>query len=147
MRVIDYFQNGSSAKISVSYLADRAALNTPVILPIEKDQTLEDAVMKALSPNPETALKLIKSFNNAYEWKKVKKERYSEKKKKNIFYWEREKMKFNFKEGLYLVKLNKNFQVTKAKRVTQLLLDPCMYQNHQYLKNSYFAGIKKEKSL
>jgi N-acetylmuramoyl-L-alanine amidase len=147
MRIIDYFQNGSSAKIPVSYLADKAALSTPVILPIEKDQMLEDAVMKALSPNSETALKLIKSFNNAYEWKKVKKERYSEKKKKNIIYWEREKIKYNFKEGLYLVKLNKNFQVTKAKRVTQLLLDPGMYQNHQYLKNSYFAGIKKEKSL
>ena len=70
-----------------------------------------------------------------------------QKKKKNIFYWEREKIKFNFKEGLYLVKLNKKFQITKAKRVTQLLLDPNMYQNHQYLKNSYFAGIKKEKSL
>jgi hypothetical protein len=117
------------------------------MLPVEKDQTLEDAVMKALSPNPETALKLVKAFNNVYEYKKIKKEKYSEKKKRSIFYWEREKVKFDFKEGLYLVKLNKNFQVTKAKRVTQLLLDPTMYQNHQYLKNSYFAGIKKEKSL
>jgi N-acetylmuramoyl-L-alanine amidase len=147
MRIIDLYQNGSSAKIPVSYIADKAALSTPIILPVEKDQTLEDAVMKALSPNPETVLRLVKSFNNVYEYKRIKKEKYSEKKKRNIFYWEQEKIKFNFKEGLYLVKLNKNFQVTKAKRVTQLLLDPTMYQNHQYLKNSYFAGIKKEKSL
>jgi N-acetylmuramoyl-L-alanine amidase len=147
IKVIDYFRNGNSAKVPVLYTVEKSSLSTPVILAIEKDQTLEDAILKALSPNPETALKLVKSFNNVFELKKVKKEKYSEKKKKNIFYWEREKIKVNFKEGLYLVKLNKNFQVTKAKRVSQLLLDPNMYQNHQYLKNSYFACIKKEKSL
>jgi N-acetylmuramoyl-L-alanine amidase len=147
IKVVDFFRNGNSVKIPIPTAVERASLSTPVILAIEKDQTLEDAIIKSLSPNPETAVKLVKSFNDAFEWKKVKIEKYSEKKKKNIFYWDREKVKINFKEGLYLVKLDKKLQVTKAKRVTQLLLDPSMYQNHQYLKNSYFAGIKKEKSL
>ncbi len=146
IRIVDYFRKGISAKIPVSYAAEKASLRTPLILAIEKDQTLEDAITKALSPDAGTLSRLVRSFNNVSESKKVKKEKYSDKEKKNIFYWDREKVKFNFREGLYLVKLNKNLQVTKVKRVSQLLLDPGMYQNHQYLKNSYFASTKKERS-
>ncbi|MBN2403300.1 MAG: N-acetylmuramoyl-L-alanine amidase [Spirochaetes bacterium] len=134
-------------KILLHFKAGKANLNTPIILPVEKNQALEEALMMALSPGPETFAKLIKSFDEAYITKRIKKERYSEKRKRKIVYWEKEKIKINFKEGLFIVNLNNNLRVIKAKKVSQVLLDPGKYQNNQYLKNSYFAGNKKEKSL
>ncbi|MFH0974998.1 MAG: N-acetylmuramoyl-L-alanine amidase [Spirochaetota bacterium] len=147
IRIIDWHEKGCSAKMPVAYTPHKASLDMPIILPVEKDQLLEDAVIKALSPRQGVYAKLVKAFNEAHIWKKIKKEKYSEKKKRNIVYWERERIKFTFKEGLYLVNLNRNFQITRVKKVSQLLLDPNRYQNHQYLKNSYFAGTTKEKSL
>ncbi len=125
----------------------RASLRTPVILAIERDQSLEDAIHNALSPEPENAGRLIKSFKNAYNRKKVKVKRYSKKKRKTIYYWKWKKKKIDFKTGIYIVNINKKLNVTKAKRIWQILLDHKKYQNQQYLNNSYFASRRKQKSL
>ena len=147
VKIIDDSSEIGAEKINVPLVAEKASLSTPVILVIEKDQSLENAVMKALSPDVDKSEKLVQAFCNALIWKKVKTKKYSDKRKRNIVYYRRVKTKVEFREGLYIVKINKNLEVTSAKRVSQILLNPDLYQNHQYLKNSYFAGIKKEKSL
>ncbi len=134
-------------KIEISHKPKKANLALPVILAIEKDQSLEDAVYNALHPNTENANKLIKKFEQAFKWKKVLAKKYSRKMKRKISYWKWEKEKIHFTEGIYIIKLNKELRVTHSKKVSQVLLDPEKYQNHQYLKNSYFAETKKDKSL
>jgi len=140
-------RKGIQPKISMPYNASKASLNTPVILAIEKNQTLEDAVDKALSTDPKTTSAIVKSLNEVYTRKKVKVEEYSEKTKKTATTWKYEKKKVEIKEGIYIVSLKKNLQVRKLERIWLVMLDPYKYQNHQYLKNSYFAGITKQKTL
>ncbi len=147
IRKIEFIKKEIYSKITMRYSPAKASLSTPVILAIEDGQSLQDAVEKALSPGPETASRLIKSFDDAIIRERVMAERYSKKKKKYITYWKWDNKKADFREGLYIVVLNKNLKITKVQRVPKILLDPAEYQNHQYLKNSYFAGVTKEKSI
>jgi N-acetylmuramoyl-L-alanine amidase len=147
IRKTDFTETESYPKISVQNKAVKAAINTPVIFAIEKGQSLQDAVEKALSPSHETVSRLLNSFEDAYLQEKVIAEKYSEKKKRTIKYWKWEKEKVDFKEGIYIITINKNFIITRVQKVMQVLLDPGKYQNQQYLKNSYFAEITKEKTL
>ncbi|MFC1671433.1 hypothetical protein ACFL20_13650, partial [Spirochaetota bacterium] len=52
-----------------------------------------------------------------------------------------------FKNGIYIVKLDKKYNVIMAKRVSSVYLNPRRFQNQLYLKNSYFAVDERLKSL
>jgi hypothetical protein len=55
--------------------------------------------------------------------------------------------KVDFGPGIYIVGLDRNLNVVSVKPVKKVALNPARYQNHQYLKNSYFALEEKERSL
>ncbi|HSV98472.1 MAG TPA: N-acetylmuramoyl-L-alanine amidase [Spirochaetota bacterium] len=114
-----------------------AALTTPIILAVDSDQTLENAVKKALSPDKKTLERLIKSFTNAYTFKSVK----------TGGKWRKLRQKVNFGPGIYIVRLDRNLNVVSVKPVKKVALIPAKFQNHQYLKNSYFALEHKERAL
>ena len=124
-----------------------ASLGTPIILPIEEGQSLEDAIRKALMPDEKKLEELVKSFREArfVKWKRVR--GYSKKRKKRIYYWKKVIRNVTFTSGIYIVRLNKKSVVISAKRVRKLSLNHQRYQNHQYLKNSYFAFKEKQRSL
>jgi N-acetylmuramoyl-L-alanine amidase len=103
----------------------RMPLNTPVIFPVEEKMSLEEAIEKALNPDRETAAKLARSLGNVWI----------------------NGQKFTFGPGLYLVTLGEDLAVTNVLVASEVRLNPCMYQNHQYLKNSYFAAEERDRSL
>jgi hypothetical protein len=90
-----------------------------IILTVEEGQSAEAAIEAALAPDNETLKKLAASFKKAVD----------------------------FEKGIYLISINNDLKVTKANKVSGVLLDPWKYQNQQYLKNSYFAPNLMEKSL
>lgn len=114
-----------------------AALTTPIIFAVDGDQTLENAVYKALKPDTKTLARLVRSFENAYTWKSVK----------TGGKWRRVRVKAHFGPGIYIVGLDRNLNVVSVSPVKKVALNPAKYQNHQYLKNSYFALEEKERSL
>ena len=122
-------------------------IETPIILAIESDQTLENAIKEALDPNDLVLTKLVKSFKNAKVDNSKNTLVYSPKHKKYINSLKTIKNTGDFREGLYIVRLNKKLEVIEARRVPSIYLNPHKYQNHQYLKNSSFAPSEKEKSL
>ncbi len=124
-----------------------ASLRTPIILPIEEGQSLEEAIRKALMPDENKLGELIKSFKSAriVKWKRLRK--YSRKRKKRIYYWKKVIRNVTFTSGIYIVRLNKKGVVISAKRVKKVSLNQWRYQNHQYLKNSYFAFKERQRSL
>jgi hypothetical protein len=130
-----------------SIVAGKSRLNKPFILIIRKEQTLDDAVIDALSPASKDLALITGSMKNFYKhsYKKVKK--YSKKKKRYVQVWEKKSSKFVFDYGIYVVTLDKNRRVAKAERVSSVYLDPEKYQNQQYLKNSYFAETERQKDF
>ena len=125
----------------------RAPLGRYIILPIEQNQCLEKAIEVALEPDAETLKKLVRSFKNARCYTKKKVREYSSAKKKRITRWMTSSHKIKFGTGIYIVRLDKNCNVTGARYVNSVTLNPNQYQNQQYLKNSYFAHDTKERSL
>ena len=134
-------------KRTIPLITKKARRKTPIILAIEDNQTLEQAINNALSPNPKKLKRLLRTFKNAYIYKKVKVYKYSKKRKKTIYYWKWKRKKVKFHRGIYIVKLNKNLVVKNVKRTSLVSLNPWKYQNQQYLKNSYFANRTKQKNL
>ncbi|MDY6935619.1 MAG: N-acetylmuramoyl-L-alanine amidase [Spirochaetota bacterium] len=140
-------KKGRQGNIVTSLDINKASRTTPIILAIEKKQSLREAIQKALSPSPQVEKKLLKSFRNSYRYKRVKVKKYSKKKKRYVYYWKWKKKRTKFTIGIYVLKLKKNLVVKSVKRVSQIALNPLRYQNHQYMKNSYFAFQEKHKSL
>jgi N-acetylmuramoyl-L-alanine amidase len=114
-----------------------AALTTPIILAVDSDQTLENAVKKALNPDNKTLERLVKSFANAHTYRSVK----------TGGKWRKLRQRVNFVPGIYIVGLDRNLNVVSVSPVKKVALNPAKYQNHQYLKNSYFALEHKERAL
>jgi N-acetylmuramoyl-L-alanine amidase len=125
----------------------KAPLGRYIILPIELNQSLEKAIEVALEPDGETLKKLVRSIKNARCYTKKKVREYSSNKKKKITRWVTSSHKIKFGTGIYIVRLDKNCNVTGARYVNSVALNPNQYQNQQYLKNSYFAHDTKERSL
>ncbi len=125
----------------------KAPVRRNIILPIEQNQCLEKAIEMALEPDAETFKKLVRSFKNAKNFTKKKVSEYSTKKKKRITRWVASSQKVKFGTGIYIVQLDTNCNVTGARYVNSVTLNPNQYQNQQYLKNSYFAHDTKERSL
>ncbi|HPX92243.1 MAG TPA: hypothetical protein PKZ93_12135, partial [Spirochaetota bacterium] len=110
-------------------------------------ETLEHAVAEALDADQNIIEKLVSEMENYKKVKVVKVKKYSARKKKAIWTWEKIREDFEFTPGLYVVSLDKKLNVIKAEKVSAVYLDPHRYQNQQYLKNSYFAATEKEKDL
>lgn len=128
----------------------KAPMKRTIIFPIERNQSIEKAVELALSPaDPETLKKLVKSFKNAHNVSRVKTVAYiaKKKKKKRIVRWKETAQKVRFTTGIYIVQLDVNCNVISARYVNSVALNPNLYQNEQYLKNSFFAHETREKSL
>lgn len=130
-----------------SIIAARSHINKPFILIIRKDQSLNDAVYTALSPDASDLALITESMKNfhVYSYRKVR--QYSKKKKKYIRVWEKSSRKFVFDDGIYVVTLDKKKRVVRAERVSSVYLNPERYQNQQYLKNSYFAETERQKDF
>ena len=130
-----------------SIIAGKSRINKPFILILHKNQSLSDAVYDALSPDSDDLGIITESMKNfhIYSYKKVKK--YSKKKKRYIYLWEKNIRKFIFDDGIYVVTLDKNKRVVRAERVSSVYLNPERYQNQQYLKNSYFAETERQKDF
>ncbi len=125
----------------------RSPLSKSLILTIEEGQTLESALQNALDPDDKNLSVLIRTFSKASstKWRKIR--YYSKKHKKRVSKWQKSRKKINFKNGIYIVKINSNLNVVNARKVRSVLLNPDKYQNQQYLKNSYFSSGKKYRSL
>lgn len=136
-----------AVKSSGPVFVAKAPLRRSIILPIEQNQSLEKAIQLALGPDEDTLKRLVKSFNNAKSYSKSKTYVYSKKKKKRIVKWVKSPRKVKFGSGIYIVKLDGNYNVIGARYVSRVPLNPGQYQNQQYLKNSYFAHDHKERSL
>ncbi len=126
---------------STPLIAQKASLNRKIILAVGTGMSLEKALTNALAPDAETLKKLLKSFQNA------KKVSWVKKKAKKKTSWVKVVRNINFKEGIYIVSLDKKLNIVKADRVNSVSLDADKYQNQQYLKNSYFARREKQRAL
>ncbi len=93
--------------------------------------------------------KLVKSFKNAHNVSRVKAVEYiaKNKKKRKVVRWKEKAQKVRFSTGIYIVQLDGNCNVVSARYVNSVALNPNLYQNEQYLKNSFFAHDTREKSL
>lgn len=131
-----------------SYIA-RAPLRRSIILPIEHSQSLESAIELALDPDAETLGKLVKSFKNGKIVTKSKYYKYSGKgkKKKRVAAWKTNVRHVRFGTGIYIVNLDGNLNIISARYVGSVPLNPGLYQNQQYLKNSYFSHDTKDRAL
>jgi N-acetylmuramoyl-L-alanine amidase len=127
--------------------ARKSAVSRPIILAIDKGQSLKSAIENALDPSPEELDKLTKSFQNAVVRRRIRIRYYSKRRKRRVSRWVYRKRKINFRTGIYIVRIDKKFRVRSAKRVSSVSLNPARYQNQQFLKNSHFAMYEKRKSL
>jgi len=125
----------------------KAPLRQNIIFPVEQNQSLEKAIELALAPHAETLKRLAKSFKNAAIITRKKTAYQTKKNKQPIAALKNIIEKVNFNPGIYIVRLDKNLNVISAKYVNSAVLNPWLYQNQQYLKNSYFAHDTKERSL
>jgi N-acetylmuramoyl-L-alanine amidase len=125
----------------------KAPMQRSIIFPIEQSQSIEKAIELALSPDTENMKKLVKSFKNARNVSRVKTGSYINKKKKRVTKWKEVAQKIRFGTGIYIVQLDGNCNVVSARYVSSVALNPNLYQNEQYLKNSFFAHDTREKSL
>ncbi|HOD15338.1 MAG TPA: N-acetylmuramoyl-L-alanine amidase [Spirochaetota bacterium] len=131
-----------------SFIA-RAPLGRSIILPVEQNQSLETAIQLALDPDEETLGKLVKSFKNGKIVTRSKYYRSSGKgkKKKRVAVWKTKVSHVRFGTGIYIVNLDRNLNIVSARYVSSVPLNPGLYQNQQYLKNSYFSHDTKDRAL
>ena len=137
----------SRGKSGASLFAAKAPKGRSIIFPVEENQSLETSIKLALDPDLKDLEKLVKSFQNASFVVKQKVMQYSAKKMRDIATGKPIRVKINFAPGIYIVRLDKNLNVASAQYVNSVVLDPRRYQNHQYLKNSYFAHDTKDRAL
>lgn len=127
--------------------AERAPLTRPVIFVVNSDNDLVDAIQNAFEPDSETRIRLLEKFKNAYTVKWVKTKKWSKRRRRMISYWKKVKTGITFSNGIYIVTLDNNSDITNVQRVHNVSLDTNRYQNQLYLKNSHFANVHREKSL
>lgn len=125
----------------------RAPLKRPFILAIEENMSTREALELALDADSKIIGKLEKQLEKlkVSQWKRHY--WYSKKHKRRFYRWKKVYRHVKVYKGIYLMKLDKNLNIVQAKRVSSIQLNPDKYQNHQYLKNSYFGSRKQKKAL
>ncbi len=142
-KIISEFHNSRNVTIAAkksekkSLMADviarykKPSQNLPIILPVDENQSLKEAIINALSPDEKTLNKLITSFRNTYLINQ---------------YRSRDASKI-MKKGIYIIRLTTNLQLQEIKHVESVHLDSSKYQNQQYMNNSFFSDGIKNKDL
>jgi len=128
-------------------LAKSSPLTKPFIMTLRDGKNIEAAIKEALAPDPKS-LKIITDSMNDYKtisYTTVK--TYSAKKKQYVATRKKIVNDFEFRSGIFVAELNKDMKIVKVVKVSSVYLDPNKYQNHQYLKNSYFTQIEMEKEI
>lgn len=134
-----------SADTSVS--VKTSSITKPFILALRQGETLENAVIESLNPDPKNLKIIIDSLNN-YKYVSHEKTRvYSQKRKKYKTVYTKKYHNYEFRPGIFVVRTDRKMKIVKADRVSSVYLDPNKYQNQQYLKNSYFTQIEQDKNL
>ncbi|HRX14812.1 MAG TPA: N-acetylmuramoyl-L-alanine amidase [Spirochaetota bacterium] len=126
---------------------EKHSVTTPFLLTIKPGQTLKEAIDQSIAPSDNYKKKVYSAFSDVkvttVKWVR----NYSKKNKKYIWVKKRYKVKKTFKEGIYVVKLDKKFNVISVKEVKRVTFDPTKYQNQEYFKNSCLSNAVKDRSL
>ena len=126
-----------------------STITKPFIMTLrdEKNINIESAIMESLSPDLRSLKIITDSMKNYKIVSYTKEKTYSAKKKKYITTNKKIVKDFEFNTGIYVAELDKDMKVVKVVKVSSVYLDSSKYQNHQYLKNSYFTQIEMEKQI
>lgn len=111
-----------------------------IILAVNENETLTDALSRALAPTDPTIITTMeKNLRAALVNRETYQTYYSKKYKKNITKKVIKKQKISYGKGIYLIRINSKLQVKGVEQVNRVLLNPQLYQNAEYLRNSYFS--------
>lgn len=124
-----------------------SAVTKPFILALRNGENLENAIIESLNPDSKSLKTIVESMNNYKCVSREKIRTYSAKKKKYKTVYTKKYRNYEFKPGIFVVRVDKKMRIVKADRVSSVYLDPNKYQNQQYLKNSYFTQIEQDKNL
>jgi N-acetylmuramoyl-L-alanine amidase len=134
-------------RIETAVPAKKSPITKPFILALSNGESLENAILESLDPDENNLKTITSSVLNYKKVKWVKSRQYLPKKKKYKTVWTKKYDDFEFKPGIFVVQMDRNMKIVKAERVSKIYLDHNKYQNHQYLKNSYFTEIEQKREL
>lgn len=124
-----------------------SVVTKPFIMALRNGENINNAIIESLDPDAKNLKTITESIKEYKTVSFTKIRTYSKKKKKYITSYQKKYNNYEFKPGIYIVQLDKSLNVVKARRVSSVYLDPNKYQNHQYLKNSYFTQIEQRKDI
>lgn len=139
--------NWEKKRLETAIPVKASHLTKPFILALSPGENLENAVMESLDPDSKSLKSITDSMHNYKKVSMIKVRKYSSKKHRYITTYKKKTYDFEFKPGIFVVHMDRNMKIVKADRVSKVYLDPGKYQNHQYLKNSYFTQIEQERNL
>ncbi|PKL16993.1 MAG: hypothetical protein CVV49_13425 [Spirochaetae bacterium HGW-Spirochaetae-5] len=134
-------------RIETTIPAKPSSITKPFILALSNGESLENAILESLDPDTDNLKTLVSSISNYKKVTWVKSRQYLAKKKRYKTVWTKKYEDFEFKPGIFVVHMDRNMKIVKAERVSKVYLDQNKYQNHQYLKNSYFTEIEQKREL
>jgi hypothetical protein len=140
---VNSLAKNSNTAISVK----SSPLTKPFIMTLRDEGNIEAAIMESLSPDSKSLKIITDSMQNYKSVSYTKVKTYSAKNKKYITTNKKVVKDFEFKSGIFIAELSKDMKIVKVTKVSSVYLDPDKYQNHQYLKNSYFTQIEMEKEI
>jgi len=124
-----------------------SSVTKPFILALSNGESLENAIVESLNPDSDNIKSITDSMSNYKTVSWVKSRKYLPKKKKYKTVYTKKYNDYEFKPGIFIVHMDRNMRIVKANRVSKIYLDHNKYQNHQYLKNSYFTQIEQTRDL
>ncbi len=111
------------------------SIGKPFVFVMHEGQSLEAAIEESMAPDRASMRKLLVAFRCYVP-------RVGKNVKKNTL-----KPRSFFVNGIYVVHLTASIQIARARRVESVQLDPLIYQNHLYLKNSFFSNDSRIRKL
>jgi hypothetical protein len=134
-------------RIETAVPAKTSPITKPFILALSHGESLENAIIESLDTDADNLKTIVSSINNYKKVTWIKSRQYLPKKKRYKTIWTKKYDDFEFKPGIFVVQMDSSMKIVKAERVSKIYLDHNKYQNHQYLKNSYFTEIEKKREL
>jgi len=144
---ISHINNSDRVTISPAEFKKSKPVKTKtIILAINDAETLQNALTRALAPGDSKIVSMLEKNLRSTSINRVTYQSgYSKIYKKNISRKIIRKQKISYIRGIYLVRINSSLQVKEVEMVNKVLLDPRIYQNAEYLNNSYFSKAQTEK--